>query len=111
MKDPVFVSVQSDMHPYHNGPEHRYLLKKTGCDVQKIETEPHAASKMIVIEDMGTFTPQKTNYYELTLFGDYQLTKIWACQDNFKVNLLDQINNPNPSDVSDTTLPGTPHSP
>ncbi|MGI5841559.1 MAG: hypothetical protein ACOX6N_05070, partial [Patescibacteria group bacterium] len=111
IKDPVFVSVQSDTHPYHNGPEHRYLLKKTGCKVKEIENEPQSAVKMLVIEDSGTFNPKSTNYYELTLFGNYQFTRKWACQDNFQVNLLDRASIPNPSDVPDTTLLETPHSP
>lgn len=91
-KKPVFSSVQSDLHPYHYGPEHRYLLKKTGCDLKSIETDPESANHMLVIEDSGTFTPNQTIYHELSLFGSYTLISEFNCQNNFKVKLIQKDN-------------------
>jgi len=88
---PVFSAVQSDLHPYHHGPEHRYLLKVSGCNLKEIETEPNTASHMLIVEDSGTFTPQQTEFYELSLFGDYQLIKTYDCLANFKVKLIEKI--------------------
>jgi len=89
--NPVFSAVQSDLHPYHHGPEHRYLLKISGCNLKEIETEPNTASHMFIVEDSGTFTPQQTEFYELSLFGDYQLLKTYDCLANFKVSLIEKI--------------------
>jgi hypothetical protein len=89
--EPLFVTVQSNMHPYHNGPEHRYLLKKAGCQVKEIETNPQSASAMIVVGDGSDYVPGKTQYYELTQFGQSQLTSTTTCQDNFKLFLLNKI--------------------
>ena len=89
--EPLFVTVQSNMHPYHNGPEHRYLLKKAGCQVKEIETNPQSASAMIVVGDGSDYVPGKTQYYELTQFGQSQLTSTTICQDNFKLFLLNKI--------------------
>ena len=38
--EPLFVSVISNTHNYHYGPEFRYLLKEYGCQIKNIETEP-----------------------------------------------------------------------
>ena len=88
---PVYSTVQSDLHPYHHGPEHRYLLKISGCNLKEVETEPNSASHMFIIEDSGTFTPQHTEFYELSLFGEYQLVRTFDCPPNFKVSLIEKI--------------------
>lgn len=89
-KNPVFSAVQSDLHPYHHGPEHRYLLKISGCDLKEIETELTQANHMFIIEDSGTFTPQQTKFYELSLFGDYQFINSFECLPNLKVSLIEK---------------------
>jgi len=85
--EPTFVSVQSNFHPFHNGPEHRYLLKRAGCQIKNIETENAQAKYMSVILDDGNFD-SKTNYYELELFGKYKEIKTYDCQPNFKIKVL-----------------------
>lgn len=90
-KKPVFSAVQSDLHPYHHGPEHRYLLKVSGCDLKEIETEPTQANHMFIIEDSGTFTPQQTKFYELSLFGDYQFINSFECPPNLKISLIEKL--------------------
>lgn len=89
-QDSIFVSVQSSYHPYHNGPEHRYLLKKSGCDVQEIEADNNQASKMALVVDGGNFDPQKTKFYELDLLGPAKIIDTFSCQENFKVLILDK---------------------
>jgi len=86
-KDSTFVSVQSNFHPFHNGPEHRYLMSKFGCNVKAIETENGQAQFMTVILDSGTFD-DRTNYYELELFGKYKQISETTCLPNFKILTL-----------------------
>jgi len=85
--EPTFVSVQSNFHPFHNGPEHRYLMEQAGCQLKNIETENGQAKYMSVVLDDGNFD-SKTNYYELELFGKYQEFKTYDCQPNFKIKVL-----------------------
>lgn len=34
--EPTFVSVESSYLPFHNGPEHRYLLRNSGCNIKDV---------------------------------------------------------------------------
>jgi hypothetical protein len=86
-RESLFVSVQSDLYPYHYGPEHRYLMLKNGCLVKNIEENPSSAEYMAVVLDNGTFS-QKTRYYELDLFGTFQEVRRLHCQPNFGIVLL-----------------------
>ena len=88
INEPIFVSVQSDFHPYHNGPEHRYLLKRAGCQVKYIETDPKAASLMAVVLDDSSFVNGKTSFNELTSFGRAEEIQRYTCQSNFGVVIL-----------------------
>ncbi|MFA5194155.1 MAG: hypothetical protein WC740_25895, partial [Verrucomicrobiia bacterium] len=87
---PTFVTVQSSFHPYHNGPEHRYLLQQSGCTVKSIETENGQAKYMSVVLDNGSFD-SKTNFYELELFGKYKDVETFDCLPNFKIKVLEKI--------------------
>jgi hypothetical protein len=95
-EEPTFVTVQSSFHPYHNGPEHRYLLSKLGCNVQEIEQNRSAAKYMTVVLDNGTFN-SNTKYYELELFGNYRVIMEEACQGNLKIVTLEKSDNSRPS--------------
>lgn len=86
--DPIFVSVNSSYHPYHHGPEHRYLLKKAGCKVIDQETSPNATNLMAVIADGGQYEHQKTQFFELEVFGNSNQLSKTACQDNLNIYLL-----------------------
>lgn len=88
-KEPVFVSVQSNLYPYHFGPEHRYLMIKNGCNVKSIEKDAKAAKFMAVVLDSGSFSDQ-TRYYELELFGKYKQIETQNCQPNFGIVLLEK---------------------
>lgn len=89
-KEPINVSVSSSYLPFHNGPEHRYLLKKSGCNVQIIE-DGQKANTMAVVLDGGTFEPYKSNFYELDLFGSYKTGGTFNCLPNFQIqNLISQ---------------------
>jgi len=88
VSDPIFVSVNSSYHPYHHGPEHRYLLKKAGCTVIDQETNPTAAHLMVVIADGGDYQHGKTQFFELESFGPSQQISQTNCQDNLKIYLL-----------------------
>ena len=89
-KETLFVSVQSSYHPYHHGPEHRYLLQKAGCQIANIEKSPNATNKMALVIDGGEYEHQKTKFYELELFGNSEIKNIYECQPNFKVYILEK---------------------
>lgn len=89
-KETTFVSVQSNFHPFHNGPEHRFLLKNSGCNIKDIETENGQAQYMTVVLDGGTFDSQ-TKYYELDLFGKNKEISRLKCQDNFEIITLKKL--------------------
>ena len=88
IKDPIFVTVQSDFHPYHNGPEHRFMMKQAGCQVKYIEDDPNTASLMAVVLDDSSFVNGETSYNELTMFGKATEVKRFNCQANFGVVIL-----------------------
>ncbi len=88
--DPTFVSVQSSFHPFHNGPEHRFLLKNAGCLIKEIETENGQAKYMSVVLDNGSFD-SRTNFYELELFGKYKDIETFQCLPNFEIKVLEKI--------------------
>jgi hypothetical protein len=87
-KEPVFVSVQSGVSPFHVGYEYRYLMKKNGCEVRYIETDPESATKMAVVLDGSSYEHGKTTYNELTLFGDSKMVKTYDCGKGFGVVIL-----------------------
>lgn len=93
IKEPLYVSTQSNFHPFHNGPEHRYLLKKNGCNVINIEENTELSDKMIVVVDGGNFDIKKTKYYELELFGTSVIKKYYPCQNNLNLLLLEKSTN------------------
>ena len=88
----LFVSVNSIYHPYHFGPEHRYLLAKNGCNVIDIENYPDQANHMAVISDGGTYQHNQTKYHELTMFGKSEEIETFTCQPNLSIHLLKKIN-------------------
>ncbi|MCL5783776.1 MAG: hypothetical protein M1142_00255 [Patescibacteria group bacterium] len=87
-KDPLFVSVQAGFHPYHTGPEFRYLMEKDGCDVKAIEEDPNAAQKMAVVVDQSTFELGKTKYLELSEFNPIKEINKYSCQGDIQVHIL-----------------------
>jgi len=87
-KEPMFVSVQANFHPYHNGPEHRYMLKKSGCDVRYIEEPGASAHLMTVVLDDSSYQHGVTAYNELTMFGKSKEVKRFDCQYNFGAVIL-----------------------
>ena len=90
-KQPSFVSVQSGFLPFHNGPEHRYLLKQAGCNIKDIETENGLANYMTVVVDNSTFD-DNTKYYELDLFGKFKTISTLDCLPNFQIKTLEKLN-------------------
>jgi len=87
---PTYVSVQSSFHPFHNGPEHRFLLKQAKCNVLDIETQNGQSKFMTVIVDSGTFSNQ-TKYYELDLFGKFKQVNSLKCFPNFEILTLEKV--------------------
>jgi len=84
-----FVSVNSNFHPFHNGPEHRFLLKKAGCKIHDIETENGNSKYMTLVLDNGKYD-SKTKYYELDLFGNHKEVSRLKCQENFEIVTLEK---------------------
>ncbi len=89
-KKPIYVSVISNFHPYHYGPEHRYLLKKNGCLVKNIEEDETTADMMMIVLDSADFN-ESSRYYELDLFGPFQKVKKHYCQPNFGYVLIRRL--------------------
>ncbi len=90
IKDPIFVSTQAGFHSFHNGPEHRFLMKKAGCNVKYVEDPSQIANLMAVVLDDSNYVQGATNYNELTLFGKSKEIKRFTCQDNFGVVILER---------------------
>jgi hypothetical protein len=86
--DPLYVSLQSGLLPFHNGPEHRYLLRQAGCDVKDIETEKNAAQLMAVIVESSDFTFGKTSYAELTAFNPRKELNQLTCEPSLQIITL-----------------------
>lgn len=69
MDQPFYVSVQSGLHPYHDGMEFKYLFRDAGCHVPEISISSDQAQQMVVVVDSSGFELGKTTYNELTQFG------------------------------------------
>jgi hypothetical protein len=90
-KKPIYVSVVSSFHHlFHYGPEHRYLLKKNGCFVYNIEENQSQSDLMLVVLDSSDFN-KESKYYELDLFGPYEIIKKHYCQKNFGYVLIRKL--------------------
>jgi len=92
IKEPVFVSTQSSFHPFHNGPEWRFIFAKSGCQVKAIETENGQAQTMLVVADKGEYHHGKTTYNELSLFEAEIASEkeIISCSDSVRVHRLEK---------------------
>ena len=86
-QSPTFVTVNSSYHPWHYGPEFRYLMKANSCNVKDIETDNGQATNMAVVLDNSSFD-SKTSFYELDLFGKYETTNTFDCLPNFKIQTI-----------------------
>lgn len=84
-RQPVYVSLQSGILPFHNGPEHRYLLRQAGCQVKDIETDVNAAREMAVVVEDSQFTFGQTEYAELSAFHPQTLISQFTCQPNLQI--------------------------
>jgi hypothetical protein len=89
-KDPLYVSVETDLLPFHNGPEHRYFMRMNGCQVKDEYREPGQAKKMAVVVDNGTYKHGETAFHELTLFGPSTEKKVYSCRGNVRVHILEK---------------------
>ncbi len=88
VKEPLFVSVQANFYPYHNGIEFQYLLKQAGCIVKKLDTQINEAQLMAVFVEDSVYEHGKTAYNELTQFGSStELQKI-ECNPKLNVRIL-----------------------
>lgn len=88
VKEPIYVSVQSGHSPFHVGYEYRYLLKKSGCEVKYIESQPGEAKKMALVLDGSDYEPGKTSFNELTLFGSATKSARYECGQSLGVIIL-----------------------
>lgn len=89
-KRPTFVSVQSDIHPYHNGMEFKYLFSRYGCDIKELDSQIDQSSHMLVVVDHSTYEHGKTAYNELTQFGDSKQIDIFTCSKDLKIIVLEK---------------------
>ncbi len=87
-KEPMYVSVQSSKHNFHTGYEYRYLLKKNGCQVRNIDTQPDQAKLMSVILEDSNYYHGQTAFNELTLFGKSKEVGEYRCSEKLKLKLL-----------------------
>ena len=86
-KQPTYVTVVSKYHPWHYGPESRYLLNKNGCQVLNIESSNNQSNYMAVVVDNGSFD-MSTQYYELDLFGKHKIINTLNCLPNLQIVTL-----------------------
>lgn len=89
---PTFVSVQSDLHPYHNGMEWKYLFARNGCDVKELDTQISEANTMLVVVDHSEYTHGQTAYNELTQFGQSNVSNLVDCSESLKVVIIKKTN-------------------
>lgn len=90
-QDPLYVSVETDLLPFHNGPEHRYFMRLAGCSFRDEYREPGQANKMAVVVDNGTYRHGETSFHELTLFGPSEEKNVYACKGNVRVHILQKV--------------------
>ena len=90
-QQPLFMSVQSDRYPYHNGMEWKYLLLRNGCSFTELDTQIDQAEHMVVIVDDSEYSHGNTTYNELTQFGKSEVIDSFSCQENMDVYLLKRI--------------------
>ncbi len=88
---PVFLSVQSDIHPYHNGMEWKYLLARSGCVIKELDTQIDGANTMVVIVDHSKYEHGKTAYNELTQFGESKQINEIFCSDKLWSVIIQRI--------------------
>lgn len=89
-KQPLYVGVETDLLPFHNGPEHRYFMRQNGCIVKDEYREPGQANRMVVVEDNGRYIHGETTFHELTLFGPSDKVSEYACRGNVRVHILEK---------------------
>jgi hypothetical protein len=87
-QDPLYVSMQSGLLPYHNAPEHRYFMKTAGCQVLDIEKSQNGSKTMAVVVDDSTYEHGQTAYNELTLFGPSAVADQITCRENLAIYVL-----------------------
>ncbi len=90
ISDPIYVSAQASNHNYHSAPEFRYLMLKNGCNVKHIEQNTDQAQLMAVISDQSHYEHGQTSFDELTLFGKAQEKKVFHCEADVKVHILEK---------------------
>jgi len=91
-QQPLYVSMESGLLPFHNGPEHRYMLSVSGCQTLNITEHQDQAPYMAVIADSATYEHGKTAYYELTQFGPAEEVEQITCSPTLKIHLLRKAN-------------------
>lgn len=94
---PLFVAVQSNLHPYHNGMEWQYLFAAAGCQVRDLTTENQSAQLLAVVVDHGSFDLQEDRFNELTQFGPAFEKETFNCGENLQVELLERFSEANAS--------------
>lgn len=87
---PLFISVQSDLHPYHNGMEFKYVFAENGCNIKELDTQITEATIMAVVVDHSEYEHGKTSYNELTQFGASNQIRSYICQDDLRVIILER---------------------
>ncbi|MFZ5376654.1 MAG: hypothetical protein ACOZAN_03240 [Patescibacteria group bacterium] len=87
-RQPLYVSMQSGILPYHNAPEHRFLMREAGCKVLNIEDNQDQSRQMAVVVDDSKYEHGKTAYNELTLFGQSSVGEEYHCTEKLQIILL-----------------------
>lgn len=89
--EPLFVSVQAGLHPYHNGMEFKYLFKNAGCQIKELDTQISEAQRMAVVVDHSEYQHGQTKYNELTQFGLSQEVSRLQCEENLEIVILERL--------------------
>jgi hypothetical protein len=93
MQAPLFVSMESGLIGYHNAPEHRYFLRRAGCNVHDIETEAgnsQIRTMLVMLDSSAPYTHGKSSSNELTLFGTSTQKETIVCFPQLKAVVLER---------------------
>ena len=86
-REPMYLAAQA-WHEFHSGYDYSFFFNKHGCFTRDIGTYPGKLNKLAVMVDQSEFDPQKSDFYELSLFGKKKLDAVITCNQELSVYLF-----------------------
>ncbi len=92
-QQPIFFNLNSPSHN-HQALGYIYLGKEIGCPAVAVnEYELHRPNLMAVFNERAEYVPQKTDYYEISLFGPKEQIEEIDCGSNLNATVFKQSSN------------------